>query len=185
MTVVRIYHEGHRSTWRFPLLFSHHQPSTFEMKAVSRLDGSSFERISGQRTTNSSPTLTDSSRESLFVAMSDSSQALESPFVSAFDTPQSSVVNIVASQAPQQTRVARFVECACMSGGLCVGTGGQATCNCSLAPDEVKAPEKAEKKRSIKNAARGIAKVLRRGWNRPVRAFHNATARAVRKQNGF
>lgn len=159
------------------------QSKIFKMEAVSTVDGLSFEHSPGQAITNSSPTLTDSSQESLLKAMSMSSQ-FENPFQSVYDTPQSSVVNIVLRPAPRQTRVARFVECACVSGGPCVGTGGPATCNCNLAFDEVKAPRKAEKKRSIKSAAKGIAKVLKKAWNRPVRALNDATARAMRKQNG-
>lgn len=150
------------------------------MEAVSIMDGSSFQHILGQGTTNPSMTPTSSSRESVLKTMSESSQAFESPFRSVFDTPQSSVVDMVLRQAPRQTRVARFVECACVSGEPCVGTGGQATCNCSPTPNEVNATRKAEKKRSIKKAAQSIAKVLKRAWNKPVRALNNA-----RRQHGI
>lgn len=143
----------------------------------------SFERIPDQNITSPSPTLTDSSRESALEAMSESSQLLENPFQTVYDTPQSSVVDIIVQQASQQTRAGRFVECACVSGGACVGKGGQATCNCSLAFDEVKAPRKLEQKRTIKSAAKGIARALKKAWDRPVRAVTDATARAMRKQN--
>ncbi|KAH0348600.1 hypothetical protein KCU83_g6184, partial [Aureobasidium melanogenum] len=162
------------------------------MEAVSIMDGSSFEQILGQGTIDPSLTPTDSSNESVLKAMSESSQGLESPFQSAIDTPQSSVVNIVFRPPPpppqpqQHRRVARFVECACVSGGACVGTGGQAMCDCSLAPpNEVKTPRRGEKKRAIKKVVQGIAKALRRAWNRPVQALGDATARAVRKQKGY
>jgi hypothetical protein len=155
------------------------------MEAVSIVDRSSFEDMAGQGTTSPSLSPTNSSRESMLKAMSESSQGVESPFQSAFDTPQSSVVNIVFRPPPQQTRVARFVECACVNGGPCVGTEGQATCDCSVAaPNEVKLPRRGEKKRTIKKAAQGITKILRRAWNRPVQALNDATTRAVKKQKG-
>lgn len=161
------------------------QSKTFNMEAVSIMDGSSFEQILGQGTINLTLTPTDSSNESVLKVMSESSQGFESPFQSAFDTPQSSVVNIVFRPRPQQRRVTRFVECACVSGGPCVGGGGQATCDCSVAaPNEVKTPRRGEKNRTIKKAAQGIAKVLRRAWKAQVRALNDATTRAVRKQKG-
>lgn len=153
------------------------------MEAVSTVDWLSFEHSAGQRIANPSLSLTDSSKESLLKAMSLSSQ-VQNPVQTVYDTPQSSVVDIILGQAPRQTRVARFVECTCVSGGPCIGTGGQATCNCSLAFDEVEAPRKAEKKRPTKSTAKGIAKVLKKAWTRPVQALNNATARAIRKQNG-
>jgi hypothetical protein len=154
-----------------------------KMEAAPRENGSSFERVSGQRTTDSSPTLTNSSMESVQNAVFESPQSLENPFQTGFDTPQSSVVNLWVRQALQQARMARFVECACVSGGPCVGTAGQATCGCGSSPEVVQAPRKA-KKWSIKKFTKTIIKGLKRAWKRQIQAIKDGVGREQKKGPG-
>jgi hypothetical protein len=151
-----------------------------KMKAAPRENGSSFEHISGQGTTESSPTLTNSSMESVQNAVFESPQSLESPFQTGFDTPQSSVVNLWVRQALQQARMARFVECACVSGGPCVGTGGQATCGCGSSPEVV---AKA-KKWTMKRFTKVITKGLKRAWKEGIQAIKDGARRRQRKGPG-
>ena len=160
--------------------FSSTRSRSSKMEPASRVNESSFKRMSGQRTTNSSPTLTDSSMESVWNPAYESSPASESPFRSGFDTPQSSVVNITLRQAAQPRRVTRFAECFCVSGGPCVGTGGQATCGCGLSPEAVKAPKKA-KRRSIQRFTKAITKGLKKAWKRQIQAIKDGVGRVLRK----
>jgi hypothetical protein len=150
------------------------------MDAALSVRETSFERISGQRTTDSSPTLTHSSIESVHNAMFESPPSGESPFETGFDTPQSSVFSMMVRQVLQQGRVARFTECACVSGGPCVGTAGQATCGCGLSPEMAEAPRKA-KRRSIKKFAKTVTKCLKRVWNRQIQAIKNKIRREQRQ----
>ena len=150
------------------------------MEAASRVNESGFRRMPGQGTAGSSPTSTNSSVDYEVDAAYESSPD-ESPFRCGFDTPQSSVVDIVLRPgAPRPRRVVRFVECFCVSGGPCVGTGGQATCNCGASPEVGEAPRGAEK-RSIKKFAKGIARGLRQAWRRSIQRVKDRATRAMRK----
>jgi hypothetical protein len=154
-----------------------------KMEAAPRENGSSFKGVSGQGTTESSPTLTNSSIESVHNAVFESPQSLEDPFQTGFDTPQSSVVNLWLRQALQQARPARFTECACVSGGPCVGTAGQATCGCGSSPEVVQAPRKA-KKWSIQKFTKTITKGLKRAWERQIQAIRDGVGRGQKKGPG-
>lgn len=151
------------------------------MEAASRVNESSFARMSDQHTIESSPTPTDSSRDSVSDPVIESSPD-DSPFQCGFDTPQSSVVDIILRPGArqQQRRVARFVECFCASGGPCIGTGGLATCNCGASPEVAEAPRKGEK-RSIKKFAKGVARGLNKAWKKSIRAVKDKATRALRK----
>jgi hypothetical protein len=143
----------------------------------------SFERISGQGTTDSSPILTHSSIGSVHNAMFESPPLDENPFQTGFDTPQSSVFDMTVRQALRQGRVARFVECACVGGGACVGTAGQATCGCGSSPEMTQAQRKA-KRRSFKKLAKTVTKCVKRVWNRQIQAIKNRVGRGQRQERG-
>lgn len=153
------------------------------MEAAPSARETSFERVSGQGTTDSSPSLTHSSIESVHNAMFESPPLDESPFQTGFDTPQSSVFNMMMRQALQQGRVARFMECACVSGGACVETAGQATCGCGLAPEMAQAQRKA-KRRTIKKLAKTVTKCLKRVWERQIQTIKNRVGRGQRQEPG-
>jgi hypothetical protein len=155
------------------------QSQSFKMEAASRANESSFGRISGQGTTDSNPSVTNSSMDSVQDGAYESSPASASRFQTGFDTPQSSVVDMILRQGPQQRRVARFVECFCVSGGPWVGTGGQATCSCGARPEVVEAPKKAEK-RSIKKCAKAVSRGFKRAWSRRVQAITDGARRVLR-----
>ena len=74
------------------------------------------------------------------------------------------MVNVVLGRAAQQARATKFVECDCVNGGLCVGAGDGATCDCDVVPPQV--PDtmtKAEKvKRFGKKAKSSVSKALKK-----------------------
>jgi hypothetical protein len=153
------------------------------MEAAPSGRETSFEQVSGQGTTDSSPTLTHSSIESVHNAMFESPPLEEIPFQTGFDTPQSSVFNMMVRQGLQQGRVARFMECACVSGGACVGTAGQTTCGCGSSPEMAQVQREA-KTRSIKKLAKTVTKCLKRIWNRQIQAIKNRVGRGQRQGPG-
>lgn len=183
VTVIRISAYKKLQGFETKLLIPSHQPgqSHLKMEATWGIEKTTSKRKSGQRTTESSPARTDSSIDSAPNPVIESSPD-QSPFQCGFDTPQSSVVDIILrpGAAQQQRRVARFVECFCVSGGPCAGSGGQATCNCGASPEVAEAPRSAEK-RSIKKFAKGIARNLKRAWKKSIRAIKNKATRALRK----
>ena len=145
------------------------------MEAASRAEGSSPEHTSGQGTTAPSPSATNSSTESLLNAIYGPSPSRSGQLESGVDTPQSSVVNIIFPQAAQPNRAARFVECSCLSGGPCVGTGGLATCGCGSSPE---APRKAMK-RSVKGLVKAVTRGVKRAWNRRIQAIKERAGRVL------
>jgi hypothetical protein len=153
------------------------------MEAAPSVRETSFERVSGQGTTDSSPTLTHSSIESVHNAMFESPPLGESPFETGFDTPQSSVSNMMVREVLQQGRVVRFTECVCVSGGPCVGTAGQATCGCGLTPEMAEAPRRA-KRRFTKKFAKTVTRCLKRVWNRQIQAIKTKIRREQSQDAG-
>ncbi|THX10767.1 hypothetical protein D6D13_05339 [Aureobasidium pullulans] len=71
------------------------------------LDASSLEHNPIQCTTSKSSTGSDSTIDSESEPVSASPALQENPFRTAFDTPQSSVVNVVLRRAAQQARATK------------------------------------------------------------------------------
>jgi hypothetical protein len=110
-----------------PTGFSRMAPTT------SSTAHSSFCRISGQQTTNwSSPTSSSLGIMSSLEPVLEKPQSDDDPFRSVFDTPRSSEIKVTGPAAleplKRQVRLSRFVECGCIRGEACEGSGVTATC---------------------------------------------------------